>query len=559
MDTLEPADSPDLSPYHRRWIAVVRGRVVGVGLTAEQAKRAARRVRPKDKLALYFVDAAGQRRESAMNSLSVPNLNQWLQQQPLLQTVVKLLQAQQIEAYLVGGAVRDLLLGRPQIIDLDFALPGDGLKAARRVADALEAAFYPLDEERGTGRVVLAAPESAQTYLDFASLRGPSLEADLADRDFTINAIALGLTGPLQLIDPLGGQADLAAGQIRVASDMAFNHDPVRVLRAVRQAAEFGFVIVPETERLISAAAAQLVTVSPERRRDELLKLLNTPAPGQAIQQLHRLGIIPYLLPELEPLVAQRQGPPHHLNVFDHTAAALEAWAIMRQTNLAQLPEPWRVKVRQELQHPLAGNLEQQTLLPLALLLHDTGKPTTYTVGPDNRVSFFGHEQVSATITRQVMQRFHFSSQAVDFVETVVAHHMRPLWLAAEDKLSRRAIYRFFKNTGAGAFQAGVAVALHALADQTATYPPGQGQAEKQSLNRVVEKLLAAYFEQREQMVDPPPLLTGRDLIDTLGLRQGSLIGRLLNRLKEAQAIGQVTDRAGALAFIQADPDYQRD
>jgi tRNA nucleotidyltransferase/poly(A) polymerase len=504
----------------------------------------------------------------------------WPERHPLLQEVIKILQAHHLEAYLVGGAVRDLLLGRQHIVDLDFAVPGDGLALARQVANALNAAFYPLDAERGTGRVVLEASSGAshsrsepsrrvesashlaKSYLDFATLRGPTLLADLADRDFTINAIALSLTEPFNLIDPLHGQRDLALGRIQAASATAFSHDPVRVLRAVRQAVELEFVLEAKTEQYLRAATPGLTNVSPERQRDELLKLLNTPAPGQAIQRLDHLGVIPHFLPEIEPMIGVSQGPPHYLDVFDHTTAALEAWVELVRTGFSDILH-LQAEVAQELDEPLAGNLTQRMLLPLALLLHDTGKPSTRTqaqaTGPEARIRFIGHEKVSTKIARRVMQRFHFSNQATEFVETVVAHHLRPLLLAAEGKVSRRAIYRFFRDTAGGTYHAGVAVALHALADCRATYPPDQGQAEMQQLREVARQLVAAYFEQRDQVVEPPPLLTGHDLMEAFGLAEGRLIGVLLNRLKEAQAMGEVPDKAAALAFIQADPDFNRE
>jgi poly(A) polymerase len=488
----------------------------------------------------------------------------WINKHPLLPKIVEISQARQIEIYLVGGAVRDLLLEREAIVDLDFAVPGDGLAVARQVADALEAAFYPLDSERGTGRVVYDAPDTfgpKKSYLDFAAFRGPTLWADLADRDFTINAIALSLTNLPQLIDPLQGQRDLEIGQIKAASDATFNNDPVRVLRAIRLAAEFNFSIEAETKQRLRQAAPSLAAVSPERQRDELLKLLNTPASDQAIQALRHLEVLPHLLPEVEAMIGVTQSPPHHLDVFDHTIAVLAAWTKMQQTNFADIANNLQKKVKQYLHEPLTGNVTQQTLMPLALLLHDTGKPLTRTQGSqdDNgyaKIRFWGHEGESAKITNQVMRRFHFSSQATAFVATVVTHHMRPLLLAQEGKVSRRGIHRLFRDTAGRNYQAGVAVALHALADHRATYPPGQGQAEEQSLLEVINKLVAAYFEQHDQVVNPPPLLTGRDLIDELGLTQGRHIGLLLSRLQEAQATGQVQTRTEALAFIKADPDF---
>jgi tRNA nucleotidyltransferase/poly(A) polymerase len=502
-------------------------------------------------------------------------VKEWLEERPLLQAVIKTLQDFQLEAYLVGGTVRDFLLAREPLpderplADLDFAVPGDGLAVARRVANALDTAFYPLDAERGTGRVVIDSESTypPPTYLDFATWRGTSLLADLADRDFTVNAIAMALVDPFELIDPLQGQHDLELGQIRAVSAHAFERDPVRVLRAIRQAAELGFTIEAQTEQYLRETAATLPQVSPERQRDELLKLLNVWQPGQAVQELRRLEVLPHVLPEIEAMVGVSQGLPHYLDVFEHTITALNEWNTRHPEELPGVPYHLRLKVSEHLNQPLAGHVTRQSLLPLALLLHDTGKPATRIeerVGDDqalalteteptiSKVRFLGHEQISAKIARQVMQRLHFSSQATDFVETVVAYHMRPLLLANEGQVTRRGIYRFFRDTG----EAGVAVALHALADHRATYPEGQGQAEWHRLAAVVDKLLTAYLVDRTQMVDPPLLLTGHDLIKTFGLAEGRLIGVLLGRLKEAQATGEVTDKITALAFVSSDPDF---
>jgi len=561
-----PVQGIDTSLYRNRWIAVVRGRVVGVGLTTEQARRSARQTRPKHKLELLYVDTEGNVTDANIKRMNLNFEEGWLNNHPLLNKVAQIAQAHHLEIYLVGGAVRDLLLGRESIVDLDFAVPNDGLKVTRKVANALNAAFYPLDEERGTGRVVYDAPTAygvKQNYLDFATYRGATLLEDLADRDFTINAIALRLTGAMDLVDPSNGRADLVAGQIRLVSDTAFDNDPVRVLRAVRQAAEFNFSIETTTYQRAKQAAPQLSGVSPERQRDELLKLLNTPAPGRAVQTLHRLDALPHILPEVAAMVGVTQSSPHHLDVFDHTTAALDAWAQMRHDHLPDVPEKSRPDVQQYLHNSLAGNVTPQQLMPLALLLHDTGKPLTRSEEEiDNsgytKLRFLGHEQESAKIIQQVMQRFRFSTQATGFVENIVANHMRPLLLAQEERVTRRAIYRLFRDTTGGNYQAGVAVVLHALADHRATYPPGQGKVEGQALRNVTDKLLAAYFEQREQVVDPPPLLTGRDLIGEFGLSTGQVIGTLLDRLKEAQAVGQVQTRDEAVAFIKADPDFQR-
>lgn len=544
----------------------MRGRVVGVGLTPEQARRAARQTLPKPKLALLYVDPEGVIADANLKPMNLNFEEGWLNNHPLLNNIANIALADHLEIYLVGGAVRDLLMGRKAIVDLDFAVPANGLNMARKVANTLNAAYYPLDEERGTGRVVYNVPTASgikQHYLDFATYRGATLQEDLADRDFTINAMALNLMKPMQLVDPLQGRDDLAAGQIRQVSEAAFENDPVRILRAVRQAAEFNYSIETRTQQRAKEAAPHLLKISPERQRDELLKLLNTPVPGWAITMLRQLDVLAYILPQVAAIAGVSQSPPHHLDVFEHTTAALDAWAGMRQKNFPAVPALLQASVQQYLHDTLAGNVTIQQLIPLALLLHDTGKPQTRSEEEiDNtaytKIRFWGHEQESATIARHVMQRFHFSAQTTDFVENVVANHMRPLLLAQQEQVTRRAIYRLFRNTTGGNYHAGVAVVLHALADHSATYPPGQGETEKKTLQGVTDKLLAAYFEQHDQVVDPPPLLTGKDLIGEFGLSTGQVIGTLLDRLKEAQAMGQVQTRAEAAAFIQADPDFQR-
>lgn len=458
--------------------------------------------------------------------------------------------------------MRDLLLERETLVDLDFAIPGDGLAAARRVAQVLDAAFYPLDPERGVGRVVYQAAnlpagrEARKYHLDFARFRGSTLQEDLADRDFTINAMALSIDEVPRLIDPLQGQRDLELGQVRATSPDTFQNDPVRVLRAIRQATEFEFSIEAKTEQYLREAAPALVGVSPERQRDELIKLLCTPRPGQALRALQKLDVLHHLLPELAPMIGVSQSPPHHLDVFEHTATALDAWAAMGQAGWPDLPDSFRPEAIQTLQEILAGDLTQAALMPLALLLHDSGKPLTRSISQENgetRVRFLGHEQESARIARRTLRRFRFSSQASEFVETVVAHHMRPILLASAGSISRRAIYRFFRDTAGNGYQAGVAVALHALADQRATYLPDQRQIAEQALLDVIGKLLKAYFGNRSDVVNPPQLLSGYDIMEKFHLSEGRLIGRLLSRLKEAQAMGLVYSQADALTFIEAE------
>ncbi|MDM8520041.1 HD domain-containing protein [Anaerolineales bacterium HSG6] len=534
----------DTTAYKNRWIAVVYGHVAGVGLTAKQAYRAAKRIRPKRKPHLIFINNQGKRVLG----------KEWLAQQPLLKQVVDILQSKQIESYLVGGAVRDMLLGRTVVPDLDFVVPKNGLKIARFVADSLGGAFYPLDESRDTGRVI--CNDAHKSYLDFSSYRGPDLLTDLAVRDFTINAIALKLNDSLDIIDPFQGQVDIEQKRIQLVSDEALQNDPIRVLRAVRQSIKFDFTIEPKTEQQIKISAPLLIeNVSPERQRDELIKLLNTPRPGQALKSLHELSILAHIMPEVSAMVGIAQSAPHHLDVFEHTVVTLDIWGANLLSSIASASHPlsvlspWQAELEGYLTQQLAGNISCKALIPFAILLHDTGKPVTQT-HDNGKIRFLGHEQESVKIAHRTMSNLRFSGEAIAFVTMIVKNHMRPLSLSLQDGVSRRAIYRLFRANRYKSVQSGIALGLHALADHYGTYPAGEGKAAEEKLLAVVVNMFKAYFEQNDKLINPSPILTGRDIIDRFNIKQGRLIGRLLRDLKEAQAIGEVMDEDSAVEFI---------
>jgi poly(A) polymerase len=477
----------------------------------------------------------------------------------LLAQVVQLLREMGIPAYLVGGAVRDRLLNEGQEVgtesprpyyDLDFAVAGDGLRIARRIADALGGAFYPLDAGRGVGRVVFSGSQGEVRVVDVARFQGPDLRADLAGRDFTVNAMALDVTrDPFDLIDLHGGQADLQARRLRAVSDEALRNDPVRGLRAVRQAAELGFEIELCTQDLIREAAPGLAGVSAERMRDELAKILSLPGTTASLRQLDGLYLLAEILPEVTALKDVAQTRPHRWDAYEHTlqtVAALES--LLPLDGSALDPElPFPEQVTHHLAQGVTGGHSRRLLLTLAALLHDVGKRDTARVEADGRVRFIGHDKKGATKAAKAMRRLRFATDATRRVESIVRYHLRPLQLAWQGSVSKRAIYRFFRDAG----DAGVDTALLALADQRATTGPDAGEEQYAPLLETVGTLLDAYFNQPGRVVMPPPLLTGRDLMRQFGLSEGPEIGRLLAALREAQAVGQVTDREGAEAWLK--------
>ncbi len=467
-------------------------------------------------------------------------------------------------AWLVGGALRDALLRRP-VRDFDFVVAGDALAGARAVANALGGAYYPLDVERGVGRVVLDSAEGRVT-LDLARLRGPDLLADLTARDFTLNAIAVDLAQPDVLIDPLLGERDLRARLIRACSPSAIADDPLRAMRAVRLAAELRFRIDKLTLAEIRAQAGRLADVSAERRRDELMHCLAGARPAAAVRSLDLLGLMPALLPELSALHGVTQSPPHVDDVWEHTLSVLqrlsEILAVLNPVYNSDAASDLTLGLvslrlgrhRQALAEHLAAAAgpeqagQPRAPLLLACLLHDIGKPATRAIEPGGRIRFFDHDQVGADLARARLTALRFSSDEVQRLSAIVAHHLRPLNLSGEPQVTRRAVYRFFHQTGA----AGIDVVLLALADFLGTY--GDSPPPVDDWNRLLDvcsALLRAYFETPEQAVRPPTILSGDDLMADFGLRPGPGLGRLLAELREAQAAGEVTDRETAREWVR--------
>lgn len=556
------SNQPDLSPYAGRWVALFGQQVTGVGETAEAAEQMARHSRPKDRFVLRFVD------DPAGEPLPLS---------PLLNQLRPLFQTQSQPVYLVGGAVRDALLGRMSH-DLDFVVPANAIQLAFQVADALDVPAYVLDRERDTGRVML--PE-AHTSLDFARFRGSDLAADLHDRDLTINAMALPATATTTagLIDPHQGRADLAAGVVRLIHERSMLDDPVRSLRAVRlvHSLGLGFSLTPDTETAVRAVAHHLHKVSAERIRDELLKLLETAVPHEAIADLANLGLLAEILPDVMALTTVEQSAPHHEPVFAHTLSVLRWLTLVedaveiepRRTQRAprnrvensapsasfavkKALEPYAAQIQATWREEVDGGINGRLLLRLGALFHDIGKAQTQTIEPNgaagSRIRFLGHEKAGADLTGQVLRRLSLSNAAIGHVKKIVAGHMRPLHLAnSGGTLSRRAVFRYFRATAA----AGVNIALLSLADHLATHNGTGPEKQWQALLKVAAGLCHHYFERHEETVAPPLLVDGRMLMEALGLAPGPEVGRLLRLIQEAQAAGELETAVAALEFAR--------
>ncbi|MBI4246064.1 MAG: HD domain-containing protein [Candidatus Rokubacteria bacterium] len=448
-------------------------------------------------------------------------------------------------AVLVGGAVRDALLGRQPAgargHDVDVTVPAGALALARRIADRTGGAFVALDAERGAARVVLHGHR-----LDLTDLRAPTLEADLAAREFTVNALAVSLgdllrLGRARVVDPTGGLADLRARRLRLPDPRALADDPLRALRGVRLEAALQFRLTPAAARAVTAAAPLLGRVSAERVRDELVALLALPGTAAAIRRADRLGLLRVVLPEVEAMRRTRQPAPHRFDVLEHSLRAVAGCdaIVARPEALVPLGE----ELAAHLAEPLAGGIERRHALKLAALLHDVAKPETRRV-VGGRIRFFEHDLRGAARAREIGERLRLPGSVTDTLERLVRHHLRPMHLAGVGEPTPRARYRFYRDLGADCRD----LLLLALADAAAVR--GESPLRVWPRATLVRDLLRGW-EAGQRTATTPPLLRGGDVMARFSLQPGPVVGWLLAQAREAQDLGAVRTREEALAYLE--------
>jgi poly(A) polymerase len=440
------------------------------------------------------------------------------------------------EAWLVGGAVRDGLLGRASK-DLDFAVRGDAHRLARRVADLLGGAFFTFSEAFSTHRVVLPGG-----LVDFAPLRGATIERDLAARDFTVDAMALPARGGDpgarmgigKVIDPLGGAADLAARRLVACGSRALADDPLRVLRLARLAAAFDLQPSEGLAEAARVAAPALKTVSGERVCAELTALLGLPAAARGLRLLDDCGALEQVLPEVTALRGVEQNRFHHLDVFGHTLEAVEL--------VPHVVE--QLGGQRFLAAPEACGLPgAASLAPLAFvaLFHDLGKPGVRQMSDDGRVMFWHHDELGARMVKDIAARLKMSRRFQDYLGLLIGTHLRLGFLVREVPLTLRALVRFRRAVEPYVFESVVL----SLADRLATRgekTSAVSMARHYRLARVV------WLEIPKQSREP--LLDGDEAMGLLGLAPGPLLGEALRALQEETDALEVTTKDEARDFL---------
>lgn len=493
----------------------------------------------------------------------------WTPAHPAFVALLNALSAETDPLYVVGGVVRDALLGKPQkLTDLDVIVAGDANRVARRVADRLGWAYYALDAERDVARLIFTASRTP-LVCDIAAMRGGDLSTDLRVRDFTVNAMALRWqrNRSAELVDLAGGRADLAGRLLRRVTPWSLADDPVRLLRAVRLAVQLDFSIEEETLNQILRIGDTLRLASAERVRDELWKMLASSSPDRALEMLRTYRLLHLLVPEVAEMEGVEQSAPHDADVYQHTLRTVRYAVLLREwlagaapiddnpagVVIAEILAPYLPKVRQALLGTTAGERRQIDWLVWFALWHDVGKPATRSservADGAVRYRFLNHEEAGAEIAGRRMDALRFSRYESALVQSVIRAHMRPHHLHSSfgsDALSRRACYRFFRDSalsshsGATEAHVGIDTVLLALADYQAIFahsPPPDWPGYVRHAAELIAYGLAPHglAEVRSPLVD------GHTLMAYFKLAPGPQVGALLEQLREAQAAGEIT------------------
>ncbi len=446
-------------------------------------------------------------------------------------------------AHVVGGAVRDRLLGR-SFMDTDVILPDDPAKIAARLATRVAGKSFVLDEKRRIFRVTL--PNG--NCVDFAKWQGKTFEQDIDRRDFTVNALAVPVaewgksSWKKSIVDRHNGLRDLKKKSIVPVSTSVFKEDPLRLLRAFRIAAELDFNLPNDTLKKISQAKSLIKKPAPERKREEMLRLFETARSYSYLVQMDKSGLLDVVFPEAPKL--RRTAPAYYGKggVLKHTLDSIKCFEEIL-TDKTWFPG-LNAKIQAYLAEPI-GAYPRLAHCKWGLLLHDIGKPDTKKM-IDGRLRFFEHEHVGADKVPALAKKFRWSSDETSRYANFVRQHMRPGNLASHQPVTDKAIHRFFRDLGDDA----IAMLLISLADHLTYLTMPQRRKRHSDHEKVTIKMVRRYYTQREK-VAPPKLVTGHDVMRAFDLKPSPLIGALLTDLTEAQSEGNIRTKDQALIYLK--------
>lgn len=437
-------------------------------------------------------------------------------------------------AFIVGGSIRDILAQRIPS-DYDFVVLDNPKQFALDIGERTNGQVITLGRP---GLLTLYRVMSSQGIFDVSQAAGGTIIEDLSKRDFTVNAIALDLHSS-KLIDPFNGREDLENKRIRMVSPKAFQDDPIRLLRAYRLGALFGFDIEPETKDAINKHHHLITKTSGERIHAELIKIFETDHSYFYVRQMYKSGLLFKIFPEMKALPHCPQNRHHEFNVLDHTLLAYSHMENVLKTLGDFVPVEFKSRLR------LPYNIG---LLKYAMLLHDIGKPATFSE-KDGIIHFYGHEFKGAAMAEQICMRLKFSGYEKKYTKFIIKNHLYPLFLYANANPNtdiKKARTKYFITCGD--YSPDIALLAYAdfLSKKKETNLP-----EYEVFKQFTMDLIRDYFTTFVPVKNEKRILTGNDLIREFAMTPSPYFRTILDRVEESRLSGQIHSRNEALTMVR--------
>jgi poly(A) polymerase len=494
-----------------------------------------------------------------------------LPEKSFLQAILDLAKSESIHLYIVGGTVRDIILDR-KIYDVDFAMSGDAISFAKKLAELTKAKAIILDEIHNSARVIY---NRGEFYMDFSAIRGDDIIADLRVRDLTINAIAFDFkqlleSDEVELMDPCNGLNDLNDKIIRFTSAQVIIDDPIRMLRALRFSASLDFTIPDQILSSIQIFSCLISSVAVERTRDELYKILNVHNSIKYIRLINDIGLLDYIFPEITKMRGVEQNEYHHLDVWEHSLLTMEL--LEQNATIINSPlkkgdkggcfesgfkdapniNPHTSEINKYLNDEVVKERSKLSLLKLTALFHDVGKPSVKSIDEKGRIRFFDHHQKGAELALVIGSRLKLANRESQFMSNVILCHTYLLTLITKYKRNRTSsrekkydALKFIKKVGDDC----LGVLLISYADLQATQGPWRTDEDLRIMGDLIAEITDIYFIEMEKSI--PPLLTGINIMRKLGLPPGPIIGEIIKSVREAQLSKKIKTRQEAIEYAK--------
>lgn len=448
----------------------------------------------------------------------------------------KILSTVNNEIYLVGGSVRDYLMDIKSH-DRDLIVADEDAKTfSLKLTEILDATFVSLDEDNKIYRLIM--PNKID-YLDITNPIENSLEKDLMRRDLTINSIAINLkTG--NIIDITGGISDIKNKLINLISDENFIDDPLRMLRAYRFQAVYGFDISIETTKSIIAHASLISKPSVERVNYEILKLFSGKYTTKALESMNISGILEILFPFVKELKKVPPNSHHHLDLFHHSLETVN--------QIQKLYESSEEEIKKHLETMDFGGHTRLAHLKLAGFMHDIGKFSTWTIEDSGRHRFIKHDDVGAKLSEEYLKKLHFSNKQIEYISQIIKFHIYPSGVMSAPEVSEKTMMRYLRKMENNALDE----IILAKADRLSARGPEITDEIVQNNINSLTRLCDFCIKAQKTMEPLPKLLSGEDVMKILNIKPSKKLGIIMSSLYEAQLSGDITTKKHAIEFVKS-------